>query len=797
MFIPPRPTVAATTQSTSRTPNAWGYRPELDGLRFVAVSLVILFHSKVAAFTSGFVGVDLFFVLSGFLVCGVMLAEIEKREKFDLLGFYARRVRRLLPAAVLVAVATCALLLITTPQGARVEMLDDAKAALLNYANWHFVASENDYFADGDTSAFMHYWSLAVEEQYYLLFPLIVIAALAWARKRAADGRALIPTVEKTLLVVCGIGVIASLAAQIATAGSNPTLAYYGTHTRVYQLLAGALLCVALRRLGAGQQGLGRRRTATQLPPTQRNLRTLVTEATPLFATAALIVLASPVTGLSTSTRGIVATVVSLLILGGLTIRPTALAARLLSLKPLNYLGRISYGTYLWHWPVIVFFTSTFKLDPVVLAVLVFVLASGLSAASFELLENPIRRNNWLEPRRLVSVGTGAAFSVLSALLVVPMLMQSPVRPAAFATDTANGGLSALTDQELSLPVVPTNPPRSENSGSTKEPSPTASPTATPTTEPSPTPTTAPEVNSEGELAAADRAVLNIELLPDGWYDPVPSDFDARPYLDAKPEPSPTCTVATIDDCVAVPGATATAPHLVLLGDSHAGMYQSAVEQLAKEKGFKLSIVIKLGCPWQPGLASAIGTPDGAQACIDRRDEFYKELLPAMDADVVLAIAKGRSEGDWRESTIADDTDKYPDESFDAMMLRKIKQGANLVRAAGAELVIVKSTFGTVGYDVEGFSMVNCLARAQKQGDCGVIPPAEAVVDSFYDAVATERDDVRTIDMRPVYCPTILCGPFIDDLLVWRDSGHLSQPFTYAHREELWTRLNASGTLTR
>ena len=151
----------------------WTYRPELDGLRSVAVYLVVLFHCGVGPFDGGFVGVDLFFVLSGFLVSHVIWAEVDKHGSFRLGWFYARRVRRLLPAAVLVIVATAAVQLLVASAPQREGMLRDGQAALVYLSNWQFIADSRDYFAADAASAspFLHYWSLSIEEQFYVVAP--------------------------------------------------------------------------------------------------------------------------------------------------------------------------------------------------------------------------------------------------------------------------------------------------------------------------------------------------------------------------------------------------------------------------------------------------------------------------------------------------------------------------------------------------------------------------------------------------------------------------------------------------
>ena len=169
-------------------PLALAYRPELDGVRAVAVYLVVAFHAGVGVVSGGFVGVDLFFVLSGFLVSGVILREVDERGTFSLRHFYSRRVRRLLPAALVVVVAAAALEVLTTSVATRAEYVDDARAALLYVANWQFILDARDYFSPvDDASPFLHFWSLSIEEQFYVGFPLLVLLALRWSRSGTSN----------------------------------------------------------------------------------------------------------------------------------------------------------------------------------------------------------------------------------------------------------------------------------------------------------------------------------------------------------------------------------------------------------------------------------------------------------------------------------------------------------------------------------------------------------------------------------------------------------------------------------
>jgi peptidoglycan/LPS O-acetylase OafA/YrhL len=388
-----------------------GYRPDLDGLRAVAVYLVLLFHAGLGWFAGGFVGVDMFFVLSGFLVSSVLLGELQDTGHLRIGRFYSRRVRRLLPAAVVTIVATSLVFSLLWSVVQRASLVGDAVSALLYYANFHFMAASGDYFATNvDKSPFLHFWSLSIEEQFYACFPVLLLLLF---RVRAGRRRAV------TLSVLGGLFVF-SLGSEIYWAARNVDRAYYGTDTRLYQLLAGALL------------------TAT-FAFTTRRIGRRPAHAVAVVGMVGLVVVASGLVDLSASARGILAMVTSVLVLAGIAQAAESPLSRLLSVRPMVYLGRISYGTYLWHWPVIVALRTVLHTGPLPVAALAFGVATGLAALSYEILELPIRRAPSLNKLSWAVVVTGLSVSALVAVTVVPNVLERPRKPALAAASTSSG----------------------------------------------------------------------------------------------------------------------------------------------------------------------------------------------------------------------------------------------------------------------------------------------------------------------------------------------------------------------
>ncbi|MFM8973298.1 MAG: acyltransferase family protein, partial [Actinomycetota bacterium] len=374
-------------------------RPHLDGLRALAVGLVVAFHSGLGWFTGGYVGVDVFFVLSGFLVTRLLVADVRHRGRIDLRRFYARRFRRLLPAAAVTLVVTAA---VFTALASRVEVAEGVgsfRAAFLYVTNWHFIREGAGYFgADLTADPVLHFWSLAVEEQFYLLWPLALTGLLVATRRLSGRSRA------RALTIVVTVATVASAGWAVILRDRDPLRSYYGTDARAYQLLAGALLALS--------PGLIRRMRRS--PAAARIAATLALLAVP--------VVGSRLVDLGPVNRGLAITAVTVLLLAALEGASDGSARAALSRPTMVTLGRISYGIYLWHWPVIWVIDREFSATPIeTFAVTAFV-ATGLAAASNLLLEQPIRRSVRLDRHRLAVIATGLAVSLVGALVVVPRI---------------------------------------------------------------------------------------------------------------------------------------------------------------------------------------------------------------------------------------------------------------------------------------------------------------------------------------------------------------------------------------
>lgn len=395
-------------------PAGFSYRPELDGLRTFAVVVIIFYHAKVDNIHGAFIALDLFFVLSGFLVTNVVMTEIDQRGSLDLGRYYARRVRRLLPAAVLAIIGICLIFVLVSSEPQRIGFVRQAQAALVYLANWQFIAEANDYFVeDATASPFMHFWSLSVEEQYYIFFPLLILLMHRLAPRRG-----------KVLLGVLGALIAVSVTSQIVSAINDPIRAYYATDARLYQLLAGAALAIALREFcthsartedgGVAWPRLG-----------------------PALAAAGLVgyfVLGSGLLAMPNTMRNILATFLALALICGLYTSAGTWLAKVFGRPVPVYLGKISYGTYLWHWPMILVMGELFDIRPLGVAILGGVAATALASLSYHVIETPIRRTNLLDAMNWRAVTTGLTVSVLAAAFLVQPVLSSARTPVVAAS---------------------------------------------------------------------------------------------------------------------------------------------------------------------------------------------------------------------------------------------------------------------------------------------------------------------------------------------------------------------------
>ena len=383
------------------------------------MALVLVGHGGIPGVAGGFIGVDVFFVLSGFLITSLLIDELTRTGRINLSGFWIRRGRRLLPALVMMVLAVAAAHELFPPS-ATAGLRDDAVAAFFWAANWRFVARETDYFSQGGApSPLQHAWSLGVEEQYYAVWPVLLaaIAVLLAVRARRRGGRATVGGVRVAVVVLAVAGAAASASAvAMLTSEATRDRVYFGTDTRAQALLVGAgaaaLLVGDWPALMSGWSVIGDRfgRAAATLLP-----------VTGLAVLGWVIHHASGAADEFRAGLFTVVAVASILVIAPVALHQTGLVARILSVWPLVWLGTISYGVYLWHWPVFLILNGarTGWAGPNLFAARCGV-TIAIAAMSWWVIEQPVRR--W-RPTRVPLLPLGAAASgtaVALTVLVVP-----------------------------------------------------------------------------------------------------------------------------------------------------------------------------------------------------------------------------------------------------------------------------------------------------------------------------------------------------------------------------------------
>ncbi|MFF5082139.1 acyltransferase family protein [Actinoplanes sp. NPDC000266] len=372
-----------------------GFRPDIEGLRAVAVILVVLFHAGVPGVGGGYIGVDVFFVISGFLITSLMLREVDETGRVSLIGFYARRCRRLLPAAglVLVTVVLASYHWLGFLRGD--EIAEDASWAALFASNFRFAAQGVDYLASQSAaSPVQHFWSLAVEEQFYLVWPVALILLL-WLGFRWALPYWLIGAI------------VLSLAYAVGQAG---TWSSFSPVTRLWELGAGCLLGLAATRL---------RHIPYRIASTMAAIG------------VALIVITALTFDEQTPFPGYAAALpvgATMLVLAGR-------ADALLGGRPMMFLGRLSYSLYLWHWPVLIIAEQAAgrPLPALTRAVLV-LLSVALAVVTYLCVEDPIRHNRRLRRSHLLTL----ALAVL--MVAAPLAVAGWKTSTSPSADTGRGG---------------------------------------------------------------------------------------------------------------------------------------------------------------------------------------------------------------------------------------------------------------------------------------------------------------------------------------------------------------------
>jgi len=358
-------------------------RPEIQALRAVAVGAVVLHHGWPAVAPAGYMGVDVFFVISGYLITALLIREVGRTGGISLGAFYLRRARRILPAAVVVLVAVSALTLAVVPPRDWADWFRQIVASSLYYENWQLAAdSQIPAYADLESTPVQHFWSLSVEEQFYLVWPLLLIVAVVYARRR---GRA----IASPLLVVLGFVTAASFVHSLLLTSSDHNLAYFSTIARTWEFGAGGLLALL----------------ATTTPRGREVLRTVVSWCGLLLIAVPIVAFRDP--EVFPGVWALLPVVGTLAVIWAGTPATRWSTARVAGLRPVQWVGDVSYSLYLWHWPIFMFAPLLIGMpSPAWVMALLVVLSLIVAGLSKRLIEDPFRaRRNPVARRPSVLLG--------------------------------------------------------------------------------------------------------------------------------------------------------------------------------------------------------------------------------------------------------------------------------------------------------------------------------------------------------------------------------------------------------
>jgi peptidoglycan/LPS O-acetylase OafA/YrhL len=568
------------------------FRPDIEGLRAVAVFSVVLFHAEVPGLGGGYIGVDVFFVISGFLITGLLWREVSTTGSVRLHRFYGARARRLLPASATVGVLTAIGSAVLLPPLQARAVFGDGIASALYVGNYRFILQGVDYFAAPvESSPFQHYWSLGVEEQFYLVWPAIIIGT-AWLIRRAGRRTRADATPSKSpyLVVLALVGAV-SFALSLAVTYVVPPIAFFSLPTRAWQLAVGGLVALtagqwrripALPAAIAGWGGLAVILLAcTQLSPT-----------TLYPGTAALV----PVLGTA-------------LVIGAGCASASQGCGRVLSWAPMRAIGRVSYSWYLWHWPVLVLAPPLLG-HPLGLAgrLVAALVSGGLAVLTLRLIENPLRFAAPLRRSPFASLALGGAATAVAVGVGVALLAWVPTpvgrgAPAAPLTITAAPAPAGSTMDAYDAAVR----------------------------------------QAFAQVQAAVAASADLKAVPSNLEPPLAgaaAEFKAmflngclrNPWEGGQPE----CAT----------GDTASTTTVALVGDSHATMWSPAFQQIAAQRHWRLETLGKGGCPTMNLLITdPLRRLMSTALCERWRSQILARLRAEHPRLVVVSMWRGYGEG--------------------------------------------------------------------------------------------------------------------------------------------------------
>jgi peptidoglycan/LPS O-acetylase OafA/YrhL len=627
VILRPAHSVSPTDNQQTAGSEQKAFRPDIEGLRAVAVLAVVLFHAAVPGIGGGYVGVDVFFVISGFLITGLLWREVSSTGSVRLRKFYGARARRLLPASAAVGVVTMIGSAILLPPLQARPAIGDGIASALYVSNYQFVMRGVNYFANHVTpSPFLHYWSLGVEEQFYLVWAPMLLGTVWLIRSVRRVRRRPSTDSKRPFIAVLALVAVLSFALSFLASYILPAVAFYSLPTRAWQLAVGGLVAL----------------TTIHWQRLSSRIAALVG-----WAGLALILLAciwlSPRTAYPGS-AALLPTLGAALVIGAGCATPAQGSGRLLGLPPMRAFGRISYSWYLWHWPVLI-------LAPFVLGhqlglaarITAALLSAGLAWLTLRYLENPLRFAPRIRDFPWRSLGLGATATVIAICVGVALLKVIP-------TPLGHGA-----------PAAPLNF------------------TAAPVAAGAPIEAYDAAVHQTfAEVQAAVAASADLKAVPSNLVPPLAETFaekDRLRFNGCLREPfesgQPGCAMGDISSPTTV----------ALVGDSHAAMWTPAFQQIATKRSWRLEMLAKGACPLLDlpitNLLSRLA--ERFEHCAQWRAEILGRLEAERPRLIVLSL--------WHGYGTAESLSGY--QAYDTAWIESYTRLVRRLRATGAQVLVL------------------------------------------------------------------------------------------------------------
>ena len=674
---------ATRTKNVARTSS---FRPDIQGLRAMAVIAVLLYHLEVPFVPGGFVGVDVFFVISGFLITGLLLRQLIDTGRISLTGFYARRARRLLPAATLVLVATAALTAAFLPVTRWASIGRDTIASAFYVQNWRLAADSVDYLtSDAAPSPLQHYWSLAVEEQFYLAWPLVLIAT-GWllTRKKHHPGPIAGAGLRRLLVLALALVLLPSLAWSIHYTASEPGPAYFASTTRFWQLALGALLAVAV----------------TQLERVPDRVATIAGWAgmAGILGSVVFIDGSVPYPGAA----ALLPSVSSALVIAS-GVRRAALGPELvLGSRPMTFLGDISYSLYLWHWPLIILATARYGDPGYEVSIAIIGFSIGLAYLTYRFVEKPFTGWQALGGAARRGICAGVVLMVVGG--IAGSLLVHAVRVEVEEAESARQRAGAVLHGAMTLPLAPRT----------------------------------------------------------AGYEPQGTAEEVTPMPIVAAKDFPTCDSAKISETRITSceyGDAASDRHVALVGDSHAKQWIPALDRIGRDRGWRLTAYIHDACPFASGELERKGRL--YTTCM----EWNARMQDLLGDDGRLSMVITSSYTMAAGVSGADDDVVAMSEAF--------QRSWSTFTQRGVPVVVIRDT------PAPGINIPECVAaNPSAPAECAV--PRNVASDDKGLAqllAAKSLPGATAIDLNDFICPAEQCPPVIGDVLVYRDSDHLTATY--------------------